>query len=137
LITEFSFAHVHTWFVVHTQTLQVPPSLGLPATALGDAYLAMGCSSTSFTCAPYLLDDHAIEMGDRLAWGESNAVVYANSVRDPNLYIFLFFHVYGVIKSICKLQLEHRTTFLFSSPILMLVPISRCSVRALRNARTI
>ena len=33
----------------------------------------------SFTCAPYLLDSRP-ELGDQVAWGESNAVVLANSV---------------------------------------------------------
>ena len=39
----------------------------------------MGCSNRSFTCAPYLLDS-APSVGDQIAWGESNAVVFANSV---------------------------------------------------------
>lgn len=34
------------------QALGVSPSLGEPAYALGDAYLEMGCSDRSFTCAP-------------------------------------------------------------------------------------
>jgi len=33
----------------------------------------------SFTCAPYLLET-APKLGDQVAWGESNAVVFANSV---------------------------------------------------------
>ena len=49
-----------------------------------DAYVALGCSSKSFTCAPYLLekeDDISIpQKGDQIVWGESNAVVYANTV---------------------------------------------------------
>lgn len=68
--------------MIHAQALGVPSSLGLPAAALGDAYLAMGCNPTSFTCAPYLLPSSStpIRAGDHLAWGESNAVVFANSV---------------------------------------------------------
>jgi len=61
------------------QSLGVPPSLGAPAHALGDAYVQMGCSDRSFTCAPYLLSTRP-EYEDRIAWGESNAVVFANSV---------------------------------------------------------
>ena len=46
-----------------------------------DAYVALGCSPKSFTCAPYLLDNIGIpQMGDQIVWGESNAVVYANTV---------------------------------------------------------
>jgi len=59
--------------------LGVPAALGKPAEALGSAYLAMGCSDRSFTCAPYLLQS-APARGEQVAWGESNAVVFANSV---------------------------------------------------------
>lgn len=42
------------------------------------AYLDMGASPT-WTCAPYQLADRP-GFGDRVAWGESNAIVFANSV---------------------------------------------------------
>jgi predicted aconitase len=58
--------------------LGVPASLGRPATALADAYVAMG-AMPSFTCAPYLLAT-APSFGEQIGWGESNAVAYANSV---------------------------------------------------------
>jgi len=58
--------------------LGVDPALGEPASALGDAYMAMG-AQMSFTCAPYLLDS-APKAGEQIVWAESNAVVYANSV---------------------------------------------------------
>ena len=58
--------------------LGIDPALGVPASALGDAYMAMG-ASLSFTCAPYLLDS-APKAGEQIVWAESNAVVYANSV---------------------------------------------------------
>jgi predicted aconitase len=41
-------------------------------------YVAMGCRPT-LTCAPYHLED-APRPGECIAWAESNAVVYANSV---------------------------------------------------------
>ncbi|KQT55023.1 hypothetical protein ASG43_04905 [Aureimonas sp. Leaf454] len=56
----------------------VPPAFGDPAARLADAYVRMGCRPT-FTCAPYLLDG-APEPGERIAWSESNAVIFANSV---------------------------------------------------------
>ncbi len=56
----------------------VPPSFGGPAARLADAYVAMGCQPT-FTCSPYLLDSAPGE-GEAIAWAESNAVIYANSV---------------------------------------------------------
>ncbi|CAB9496481.1 UPF0107 protein [Seminavis robusta] len=59
--------------------LGVPEDYANNSIALGDAYLALDCQP-SFTCAPYLLTATAPELGDQIAWGESNAVVYANSV---------------------------------------------------------
>jgi predicted aconitase/predicted aconitase with swiveling domain len=56
----------------------VAQDLGVPASALADAYLAMG-AQPSFTCAPYLLES-APRFGEQVGWAESNAVVYANSV---------------------------------------------------------
>ncbi|WP_347265840.1 aconitase X [Paracoccus sp. (in: a-proteobacteria)] len=56
----------------------VPPGFGLPAQRLADAYVRMGCQP-SFTCSPYLLPDAPLQ-GEPVAWAESNAVVYANSV---------------------------------------------------------
>lgn len=58
--------------------LGIDPALGVPASALGDAYMAMG-AQLSFTCAPYLLDS-VPKAGEQIVWAESNAVVYANSV---------------------------------------------------------
>lgn len=59
--------------------LGVPEEYARASLALGDAYLALGCQP-SFTCAPYLLlGDKSLE-GKDICWGESNAVVYANSV---------------------------------------------------------
>lgn len=56
----------------------IASELGEPASALAQAYVAMGCRA-SFTCAPYLLDS-APAFGEPIVWAESNAVVYANSV---------------------------------------------------------
>ena len=56
----------------------VPPVFGGHAARLADAYVRMGCQPT-FTCAPYLLDDSP-KAGEGIAWAESNAVIYANTV---------------------------------------------------------
>jgi predicted aconitase len=48
------------------------------ATRLMDAYVAMGCRPT-WTCAPYQLPDRPA-FGEHVAWAESNAIVFANSV---------------------------------------------------------
>lgn len=58
--------------------LGVSSDLAVPANALGDAYLELGCTE-SFTCAPYLLPTKP-NCGEDICWGESNAVVYSNSV---------------------------------------------------------
>lgn len=54
------------------------PAYSVFASKIGDAYLAMG-AKMSFTCAPYLLDSRP-KLGEQVGWGESNAVVFANSV---------------------------------------------------------
>jgi predicted aconitase len=43
-----------------------------------DAYVAMGCRPT-WTCAPYQLPDRPA-FGEHVAWAESNAIVFCNSV---------------------------------------------------------
>ena len=43
-----------------------------------DAYVAMGCRPT-WTCAPYQLPERPA-LGEHVAWAESNAIVFANSV---------------------------------------------------------
>lgn len=56
----------------------IEDNFGAAAERLAAAYTGMGARPT-FTCAPYLLDS-APKYGDQVAWAESNAVVYANSV---------------------------------------------------------
>ncbi|THK38375.1 DUF521 domain-containing protein [Ensifer sp. MPMI2T] len=60
------------------QAQGVPAAFGDPAARLADAYVRMGCRPT-FTCSPYLLDS-APRAGQSIAWAESNAVIFANSV---------------------------------------------------------
>uniref|UniRef100_A0A0G4FV56 Aconitase X catalytic domain-containing protein n=1 Tax=Chromera velia CCMP2878 TaxID=1169474 RepID=A0A0G4FV56_9ALVE len=56
----------------------VDEELGKGSAALADAYVTLG-ASPSFTCAPYLLQSAPTQHED-VAWGESNAVIFANSV---------------------------------------------------------
>lgn len=56
----------------------VAEAFGDPASRLADAYVEMGARPT-FTCAPYLFDDRPAK-GEDIAWAESNAVIYANSI---------------------------------------------------------
>lgn len=46
---------------------------------LMDAYVSMGCEPT-WTCAPYQLPHRRPAPGEHVAWAESNAIVFANSV---------------------------------------------------------
>ena len=48
------------------------------AKALMDGYVALGCEPT-WTCAPYQGEQRPA-FGDHVAWAESNAIVFANSV---------------------------------------------------------
>lgn len=56
----------------------VDSTFGENAEGLANSYMDMGAQPT-FTCAPYQLGS-APKLGDQVAWAESNAVVYANSV---------------------------------------------------------
>lgn len=58
--------------------LGMDPKLSAQAEKLARAYVSMGAQST-FTCAPYGLPNPP-KLGDHLGWGESNAVIFANSV---------------------------------------------------------
>jgi predicted aconitase/predicted aconitase with swiveling domain len=64
---------MHNW-----AALGVDAEYATNAMALAHAYEQLGCQP-SFTCAPYLLNS-APTPNQNVCWGESNAVVYANSV---------------------------------------------------------
>ncbi len=57
---------------------EVDPSWAEKARLQMAAYVRMGCSPT-WTCAPYQLEERP-QFGQQVAWGESNAIVFANSV---------------------------------------------------------
>jgi len=58
--------------------LGIPPSFAEPSNRLAAAYLRMGASPT-FTCTPYQTGIRP-GLGEQVAWAESNAVAFANSV---------------------------------------------------------
>jgi predicted aconitase/predicted aconitase with swiveling domain len=62
----------------HWRTQGMQSAFGEAAERLAIAYMDMGANPT-FTCAPYQLES-APKFGEQIAWAESNAVVYANSV---------------------------------------------------------
>jgi hypothetical protein len=60
---------------------RLPAEWEAPARRIADAYLAMGARAT-FTCAPYDTSDlDGLTLGDDVAFGESNVIGFANSVR--------------------------------------------------------
>ena len=64
--------------LLHPELVRLDRSTAAEARELMDAYVAMGCRAT-WTCAPYQLPDRPV-FGEQIAWAESNAIVFANSV---------------------------------------------------------
>lgn len=64
--------------LLHPDLYKGEPETAARARELMDSYVAMGCRPT-WTCAPYQLPDRP-QLGEHVAWGESNAIVFANSV---------------------------------------------------------
>jgi predicted aconitase len=64
--------------LLHPELVRLEPASHARAKDLMDAYLEMGCQPT-WTCAPYQLPDRPA-FGEHVAWAESNAIVFANSV---------------------------------------------------------
>ncbi|WP_246793088.1 aconitase X [Burkholderia perseverans] len=64
--------------LIHPELYHGDRAIQRDARRLMDAHLLLGCES-SFTCAPYQLK-HRPRQGDQIAWAESNAIVFANSV---------------------------------------------------------
>jgi predicted aconitase len=64
--------------LLHPDRFRGDPGTAAAARRLMDAYVAMGCRPT-WTCAPYQLPERP-GFGEHVAWAESNAIVFANSV---------------------------------------------------------
>lgn len=60
------------------ESVGIPEAYARKASRMADAYLDMGCVPT-WTCAPYQ-GYLTPRCGEQIAWAESNAIVYANSV---------------------------------------------------------
>jgi predicted aconitase len=65
--------------LLHPELWRGDAELAARGRQLMERYRALGCRPT-FTCAPYQLTDGRPGLGDQVAWGESNAIVFANSV---------------------------------------------------------
>jgi predicted aconitase len=64
--------------LLHPELVRLDDRTRGRAKRLMDAYVAMGCRPT-WTCAPYQLSERPA-LGEHIAWAESNAIVFANSV---------------------------------------------------------
>ncbi len=64
--------------LLHPELVRTDPETTRQARHLMDLYTTMGCRPT-WTCAPYQLPDRP-RLGEHVAWAESNAIVFANSV---------------------------------------------------------
>jgi predicted aconitase len=64
--------------LLHPHLYQGDEETRVAAKALMDAYMALGCEPT-WTCAPYQREQRPT-FGQHIAWAESNAIVFANSV---------------------------------------------------------
>lgn len=65
--------------LLHPELWRGGPELADRGRRLMERYRELGCRPT-YTCAPYQLADARPGLGDQVAWGESNAIVFANSV---------------------------------------------------------
>jgi predicted aconitase len=64
--------------LLHPELVRETPERAGAARRQMDLYVAMGCRAT-WTCAPYQLPGRP-SLGQQIAWAESNAIVFANSV---------------------------------------------------------
>jgi predicted aconitase len=64
--------------LIHPELFRGDEVLRSQGQRLMQAHLELGCEST-FTCAPYQ-SHHRPRLGQQIAWAESNAIVFANSV---------------------------------------------------------
>jgi predicted aconitase len=65
--------------LLHPELYRGDPETARRARRLMDLYEDMGCRPT-WTCAPYQLPEQRPAFGEHVAWAESNAIVFANSV---------------------------------------------------------
>ncbi len=70
--------NVGTMDLIHPELYRGDPAVGRAGRELMELHQALGCLST-FTCAPYQTMFRPT-FGQQVAWGESNAIVFANSV---------------------------------------------------------
>lgn len=70
--------NVGSFDLIHPELMRLPKAQEEPARRLMKAHVELGCQQT-FTCAPYQTMFRP-RFGEQVAWGESNAILFANSV---------------------------------------------------------
>jgi predicted aconitase len=65
--------------LLHPELWRGPADAAARGRRLMEAYRELGCRPT-FTCAPYQLPDARPLLGEQVAWAESNAIAFCNSV---------------------------------------------------------
>lgn len=88
-----STLNVSSLDLLHPELYQGDADTALASRALMDAYVALGCEAI-WTCAPYQRQARP-GFGEHVAWAESNAIVFANSVLGART------HRYGDFIDIC------------------------------------
>jgi predicted aconitase len=73
-----STLNVSSLDLLHPELVRLDDDTRDRARRLMEAYVRLGCRPT-WTCAPYQLPDRPA-LGEHIAWAESNAIVFANSV---------------------------------------------------------
>jgi predicted aconitase len=77
-VTVPTTLNVSSLDLLHPELVRLAPAERDRARRQMDAYVTMGCQPT-WTCAPYQLPERP-GFGQHIAWAESNAIVFANSV---------------------------------------------------------
>ena len=78
-VTVPTTLNVGTLDLLHPELWRGSPEGAERGRQLMDAYRQLGCRPT-FTCAPYQLPDERPSLGEQVAWAESNAIAFCNSV---------------------------------------------------------
>ena len=111
--------------LLHPDLVRLDPETSERSRRLMDAYAAMGCRQT-WTCAPYQLPDRPA-LGQHVAWAESNAIVFANSVLGART------NRYGDFIDICA-AIVGRCPTTGCTPTPDVAPRSCCAGRARAGA---
>lgn len=77
-VTVETTLNVSSLDLLHPELYRGSAEVADAARELMDIHLELGCRPT-WTCAPYQLPTRP-SLGEQIAWGESNAIVFANSV---------------------------------------------------------